>query len=511
MTHDQEQDARYWAERGVNDSLRLTKAQRQWARRVDELFDGTKAAIRKELDNWYRRFAANEGITPEEAQALLQDRNAYLLTKERAELLLRQYPEDAVFKRLWERHSAASAITRIEYLQLQTQELATQLYGRLNGATRDGAIENYEDAYYRGIFAQHKWQGLATPFARLNPQAITEAIDKPIKGKNFSERLWGDHRKELADRLNQIIGVGMATGASKEQMAAQLMAQMDMSDSRARTLIRSEVGRARSRASLASMRANGTPQYKFVATLDFLTSLICRSHDGEIYNVSDAVIGLNFPPLHPNCRSVGTPHWPPEEGDEDEDDTRFARANDSTGYKVPADMRYHEWFQKYVRGNPEELLRYTMQRNTAYDQDQYDRYKEMGVWVEDTFRGFQTTKYTDVTAWDVRKQQYRAMKAYREGTLPRTINPGKQEKHMPGKGYIEGRSYLTITLQEAQEIVSRLAGSGKTTFTGAALQEIIDAGREIGVIIDPGGGPLRATTKLKIHYSKTGVHIVPTA
>jgi SPP1 gp7 family putative phage head morphogenesis protein len=506
-----DQDEQYWRERGVNDSLRLTKSQRRWARRVDELFDGAKAAMQKELNAWYRHVAKNEGITAAEARALLQDRNAWLLTVEKYKQLLRDFSEDAVLRAAWERHSAASAVTRIEYLQLQLQALATELYGRLNGTTRDGAIENYEDAYYRGIFAQHKWQGLATPFARLNPKAITEAVDAPVKGKNFSKRLWGDHRQELADRLNQIIGVGMATGTNKEQMAAQLMAQMDMSDGRARTLIRSEVGRARSRASLASMRENGTPRYKFIAVLDFLTSLICRSHDGHTYNVSDAIIGINYPPLHPNCRSVGTPDWPPEEGDEDETDTRFARANDSTAYKVPADMNYHEWFQKYVRGDPKELLGYTMQRNTAYDQDQYARYKAAGVLVEDSFRDFQLTKYTNVTVWDVRKQQYRALKAYQTGTLSKQIHMGKQAKHILGKGYIEGRSYLTISVEEAQGLVDRLAGTGKTSFTGAALQEIIDAGRQIGVIIDPSGGPPRETTKFKIHYSKAGVHIVPTA
>jgi len=301
----------------------------------------------------------------------------------------------------------------------------------------------------------------------------------------------------------------MATGANKEQMAAQLMARMDMSDSRARTLIRSEVGRARSRASLASMRANGTPQYKFLAVLDFLTSLVCRSHDGKIYDVADAIIGTNYPPLHPNCRSVGTPHWPPEEGDEDDTDTRFARAGDSTGYKVPADMTYHDWYRKYVKGDPKELLEYTMQRNRDRDREQYERYKTIGISVEDTLREFQLTKYNNVRVWDVRKQQYRMMKAYRDGTLPTKINTGKQARHMPGKDYVEGRSYLTIPLQEAQALVDQMAGTGKVSFTGAALQEIVDVGREIGVIIDPGGGPQRVTTKFKIHYSKTGVHIVP--
>lgn len=216
---------------------------------------------------------------------------------------------------------------------------------------------------------------------------MTQALETPIRAHNFSERIWGKHRIELAERLNRIIGSGLATGTTKADMIQQLTAQMKMSESRARTLIRTEVGRMRAQATLASMRANGAPQYKFVAVLDALTSEVCRERDGMIFDVDDAKIGLNFPPLHPNCRSVAVEHWPPEAEDDDSANTRFARDSDGNAYKVPASMTYDQWYNKYVQGDPEELLRYTMQRNAAQDLVLYEKYAQAGVPVEDSLAG----------------------------------------------------------------------------------------------------------------------------
>ena len=39
-------------------------------------------------------------------------------------------------------------------------------------------------------------------------------------------------------------------------------------------------------------------KYKILATLDKRTSEICQKLDGEVFNVKDAVIGVNMPPFH---------------------------------------------------------------------------------------------------------------------------------------------------------------------------------------------------------------------
>jgi SPP1 gp7 family putative phage head morphogenesis protein len=48
----------------------------------------------------------------------------------------------------------------------------------------------------------------------------------------------------------------------------------------------------------------GYTKYIFDATIDNRTSEICAEKDNKSYYIDEAVIGENFPPLHPNCRST---------------------------------------------------------------------------------------------------------------------------------------------------------------------------------------------------------------
>lgn len=94
-----------------------------------------------------------------------------------------------------------------------------------------------------------------------------------------------------------------------------------------------------------------------------------------------------------------------------------------------------------------------------------------------------------------------------------TIDPGKQGKHILGhNNYTQGRSYLTISEDEAQELVNQYAGTGQLLRDrkGQWKQtEMLDFGKPIGAAIDRSGKEL-PTSKAVIHYSKTGTHIVPT-
>lgn len=48
-------------------------------------------------------------------------------------------------------------------------------------------------------------------------------------------------------------------------------------------------------------------EYMYMSVLDFFTCRQCRELDGQVMRVDDAVPGVNFPPLHPGCRSFTIP------------------------------------------------------------------------------------------------------------------------------------------------------------------------------------------------------------
>ena len=69
------------------------------------------------------------------------------------------------------------------------------------------------------------------------------------------------------------------------------------------------------------------------------------------------------------------------------------------------------------------------------------------------------------------------------------VNPGKQARHIKNsEGYVLGRSYITVSNAELQDIVNRYAGTGEIVRSSKGKfmnREIITVDREIGISIDP--------------------------
>jgi len=86
--------------------------------------------------------------------------------------------------------------------------------------------------------------------------------------------------------------------------------------------------------------------YRYVATLDSRTCLVCGSLDGKVFEGSEPP---KEPPLpqHPNCRCLWLPEIKGMEGFDD-DDTRA-----SMDGQVPANMNYEEW----LKTQPDEVVR----------------------------------------------------------------------------------------------------------------------------------------------------------
>ena len=123
-------------------------------------------------------------------------------------------------------------------------------------------------------------------------------------------------------------------------------------------------------------------------------------------------------------------------------------------------------------------------------------------------------QYTDDETLEYAKERADALEQVRSdirnGEYSLVLNPEKQARHMVGTA-IQGRSVVTISMQELQEIIDKTAGHGQIFLTQDNRwmhQEIVDAGKEIGYTVTE-DGDTTSTTLLKIHYSKTGTHAVP--
>ena len=232
--------------------------------------------------------------------------------------------------------------------------------------------------------------------------------------------------------------------------------------------------------------------------------------------MSEFEVGSTAPPFHPWCRCCTAPYFEDMEGL----GKRAARdVVTGEGYEVPADMTYPEGKKlrdaKYGEGTVD--AQRSMEYNKSADRRQYERYKNlMGSEAPRSFDEFQRIKYHgDYGRLKVQYADKRIQERIKRHPEWTDLKEGHQGKHIPGhNNYIKGRSYLTISMEEARQLIKRYAGTGtikrdsKGRWTG---KEIIVADRTIGYYVEPGSEP-SLTHRFYITYAtgkNPGAHIVP--
>lgn len=232
---------------------------------------------------------------------------------------------------------------RLTALLQNTEKRIKELYGITVEDTTEFLKSIIPEAYYHTIFDIAKGTGIEPNFAAVNEKLINSIVKEPWSGKNYSKRIWSNMDK-LETELRDVLTDAAMNGESIGKTSRKVAESFNTASYNAERLIRTETTYACNQAELASYEELDIDRYKFVATLDTRTSPICQKMDGRVFKTKDAKAGQNLPAMHPNCRSTTIPYFEDFEPEE-----RAARDADGNPIKVPANMTYPEWYDKYVK------------------------------------------------------------------------------------------------------------------------------------------------------------------
>lgn len=129
---------------------------------------------------------------------------------------------------------------------------------------------------------------------------------KWISGQNYSDRLW-KNKDKLLGHLEYELRNGIIRGDDFNTMTSHLKSITGIGKSDAERLIRTETSYIANRANMQNYIDNGLKWYEYLAVEDSRTSEKCNTLNGKILSIDKAIIGSNYPPLHPNCRSRALP------------------------------------------------------------------------------------------------------------------------------------------------------------------------------------------------------------
>lgn len=361
------------------------------------------------------------------AKRIFRTYNAkYSLSKAEANLLLKQMKDPADLNELINRlkddpknkelikqiegQAYGSRLARLSSLFEQVENVVTLLYSQQQREMGETLTKLAEKAYYDSIFDLQQYLGYGFDFKMLNKKDIQRALSIKWYGENYSERIWGD-REQLVERLKVEIIKNLLTGAPLRTVTQSLQDTFDVSYNDARRLVRTESCFTASQMRLKGYESSGVEKYIYVAILDLKTSELCRNLDGKLFLVEEAIVGKNYPPMHPWCRSTTIAYVPKELLQK----MKRTAMDPETGekIKIPADMTYQQWYEKYVKGKTTAEAKEKAVRNQAADKRQFEKYKEvLKDEIPKELADFQEIKYNNQERYQILKHTYRIVNQY---------------------------------------------------------------------------------------------------
>jgi len=359
----------YWEKRSKLTLIQNEKLALQYEKDLKKAYQATIKQITKEIEAFYGRYAkenqitlleARKRLTPKELLDFNQHAKIYLDEVER----LGDKAFTAEYKAYLKELSGRAYVSRIEELITNIRHNIETLSTGYNIGLGQILTEAYQDGFYRTMFDIQKQAGFGISFTTPGGKQLEMAIRERWMGQNYSDRIWADKNK-LIIQLEQMLSQEFVRGRGPREVAKDFSDKMQTSYYNAQRLIRTELNYISNKGSMKAYEESGVVEkYQYLATLDSRTSDICRELDGKIFELKEAKVGVNLPPLHPHCRSTTIPYF-----EDNEIEDRVARDEDGKGksYKLGKDVTFFKWVEQY--GSPEFKKRIQEQRKRFLDMD----------------------------------------------------------------------------------------------------------------------------------------------
>lgn len=339
----------YWTKRKANLIYeQMDKAEKQ-ADKFDEIYKQSKAYLDKQINKVFDKFQRDYGLSEREARQVLKNMKDQKDLNELRKVIEARPSDPNIQRLLADLDSPAYAyrMKRLERLNNDLDRMRETIYRSEKSGSDAFYSDLMKDSYYKATFDLQQQTGLAYSFSSLPETEIKRLRGLKWTGEAYSDRIWSN-TGALASSVKDELLVSLMTGRNTRDTARAIAERFEVSQNNARRLVRTESAFFHNKMELLSYEDAEITKYRFVAVLDRRTSHICQEHDNKVYDTDKAVPGVNYPPLHPWCRSTTIAH------DDDIDYSKLERRarNPETGKVeyVPADMTYKDWYSKYVDG-----------------------------------------------------------------------------------------------------------------------------------------------------------------
>lgn len=270
----------------------MSKTSRYWldrqAEQISKYTDASHKAIRKKYISYYKQ-------SLKEVERLMTGLYLEILDEEGKPSANELYKYNRLFKM---REELVKALADLGYKNLKELERG-----------------------YRGVYKY----SVANTLSEVNQSLMNKDIDVLVKemwdarGKHWSTNVWcsdgldvlgrmSKNMSKLQDTLEKGLLDCVQRGVPKDELVKTLRDRFNVSYSEADRLARTELNYIQNQGTLDSYKKAGIQEYRYLAHEDERSNGdICCEKNGNTYSVLTATVGVDYPPMHPNCRCTTIP------------------------------------------------------------------------------------------------------------------------------------------------------------------------------------------------------------
>lgn len=380
---------------------------------MKRLMDKAIDKIENDIFKLYDKYAADSKMFYSDAMMYLADDERKEFQKDLKDYIATYKDElkSNLYKDELQALSTRARVKRLQVLQANIRIQSTELEKLLMDKMPSVYNSVYQESYFYNMFSIEGYTNqVGVRFDIPSPRIVEELLTRPWSGKDYKAKVWRV-TSNFTQKLDEVLTVGLIRGEHPNVIAKNLRHSIQGRSGKGgkkfeyERLVRTEAAFIAEQATKKCYEDNKLEEYEYLATLDLRTSETCQRLDKKIFKTKDSVIGVNYPPMHPNCRSTTVPViiW---EGEEPELGERISRDSMTNRNINIDDIDYSEWKEEQYKkhGKDKVSVEEKKIRNKASDKIQHRDFKEiLGKEVPSKFDDFQDMKYNNSNDWNTLK------------------------------------------------------------------------------------------------------------
>ena len=307
---------------------------------LDELFlvyDEAAERIKSDIQKILIKFTDENGLSLEQATELLKGKEYSRWKKSIKKYLEEIEKEGAESKIALELNtlSAKSRISRKEQLLSEIDKEMATLASTSNKEIKKHLTNVLVTNYYRGHYSIQKTFQLGFNVSKINKDLVNSILDYPWSTKKYSRTIW-DNIDQLTETLRKELASGFIDGSSIQQMTKRIDNVLKKGKYVTERLVRTEAKYFAQQAQLLSYKKMGISKYIYKGA----GCLKCAAINNSTFKLEEAEVGVNCPPMHPNCKCMVIAY----------SDTSIFNFNKDV---VPLDqnIKFKEWKERFIKDN----------------------------------------------------------------------------------------------------------------------------------------------------------------